>query len=66
MINVIAAWYPINYLCKALIKNCINMDKYYLFSFVNSIPFNNLSHLVVYGYEFHWNGYCWEFVGMFC
>ena len=41
------------------------MNVFYILKFVNSLPFNNLSHLVVNGYEFHWNGYCWEFVGMY-
>ena len=43
----------------------IIMNMSFLLNFVDSIPFDNLSHLVVNGYEFHWNGYCWEFVGMY-
>ena len=41
------------------------MNVCYILKFVNSIPFDNLSHLVVNGYEFHWNGYWWEFVGLY-
>lgn len=37
----------------------------YIYKFVNGVPYDNLSHLVVNGYEFHWNGCCWEFVGMY-
>jgi len=34
-----------------------------LLDYVNSIPFNGLSHLWVNGYEFHWNGHFWEYLG---
>ncbi len=31
--------------------------------FINSIPFEGFPFLQLNGYEFHWNGYFWEYVG---
>lgn len=33
-----------------------------LLDFVNSIAYDGLPFLWVNGYEFHWNGFFWEYV----
>ena len=34
-----------------------------LLDFVNSIAYDGFPFLCVNGYEFHWNGFFWEYVG---
>ncbi len=34
----------------------------YIFNYIKNIPYDELSHLVINGYEFYWNGQDWELV----
>ncbi len=34
--------------------------QYIMLKYVNSISYNGLSHLIVNGFEFIWNGDCWQ------
>ena len=34
-----------------------------LLDYVNSITYEGFPYLWVNGYEFHWNGHFWEYVG---
>ena len=33
--------------------------------FVQSIPYNGLSHLIVNGYEYEWTGISWKYIGLY-
>ena len=33
-----------------------------MISYVSSIPYEGLEHLVVNGYRFHWNGKFWQYI----